>query len=156
MKPVYRGAVVALLQCVLVLSVAGKYQLDRERLPRVWTKTAANDPNLFVRGRYVSLQLDVDAAMPVPAVWQAARLSIVDGRLTASPDPSGSVHIAARGGGWVIVEPVAYFIPESVPDPTVRHPGEELWVEVSVPAKGAPRPIRLGVKKDGVLTPLEF
>jgi hypothetical protein len=53
-------------------------------------------------------------------------------------------------------EPVAFFIPEHVPDPSRRPPGEELWVEVSVPAQGPPRPIRLGVKKDGVLTPLDL
>lgn len=52
--------------------------------------------------------------------------------------------------------PVAFFIPENVPDPSRRASGEELWVEVSVPPKGLPRPIRLGVKKDGVLTPLNL
>ncbi len=51
-------------------------------------------------------------------------------------------------------EPLAYFIPEHVPDPSIRQKGEELWVEVTLPAKGPPRPIRLGVKKSGVITPL--
>ena len=45
-------------------------------------------------------------------------------------------------------------IPEHVPDPSRRPAGEELWVEVTIPRAGAPRPIRLGVKKDRVLTPL--
>jgi len=52
-------------------------------------------------------------------------------------------------------ERIAFFIPEHVPDPSVRAPGEELWAEVTLPRKGAPRPIRLAVKKNGVLTPLE-
>ena len=56
----------------------------------------------------------------------------------------------------VLVEPVAYFIPEHVPDPSRRLPGEELWVEVTLPKQGGPRPIRLAVKKDGVLTPLDL
>jgi hypothetical protein len=43
-----------------------------------------------------------------------------------------------------------------VKDPSRREPDEELWVEVTVPARGAPRPIRLGVKKNGVVTPLEL
>jgi hypothetical protein len=38
----------------------------------------------------------------------------------------------------------------------VRAPGEELWVEVTLPRRGPPRPIRLAVKKDGVLTPLDL
>lgn len=50
---------------------------------------------------------------------------------------------------------LAFFIPEHVPDPSIRPPGEELWAEVTLPRKGAPRPIRLAVKKNGVLTPLQ-
>ncbi|HET7694915.1 MAG TPA: GDYXXLXY domain-containing protein [Vicinamibacterales bacterium] len=51
-------------------------------------------------------------------------------------------------------EQLAFFIPEHIPDPSIREPGEELWAEVTLPRKGPPRPIRLAVKKDGVLTPL--
>jgi hypothetical protein len=51
---------------------------------------------------------------------------------------------------------LAYFIPEHVPDPSLRSPGEELWVEVTLPRRGPPRPIRLAVKKDGKLTALAF
>jgi hypothetical protein len=60
------------------------------------------------------------------------------------------------GGPWVIDDPVAFFIPEHVPDPSLRSPGEELWVEVSVPPQGLPRPLRLALKKDGALTPLDL
>lgn len=51
-------------------------------------------------------------------------------------------------------EPVAFFIPEHVPDPSRRAADEELWVEVTVPRKGPPRPIRLGLMKNGRLAPL--
>ncbi len=175
MKPVYRGIAVTVLQCLIVLSVAGTYALDRERLPRAWAKAVPFDPNLFVRGRYVSLSVQVETAAPT-APWNgvvvaliSARLSAVGGRLlatlVATPDPNGTVQITERAVGtmvgpnitaWVLAEPIAFFIPEHVPDPSRRALGEELWVEVSVPAKGDPRPIRLGVKKDGVITPLEL
>ena len=49
----------------------------------------------------------------------------------------------------VLDKPVAFFIPENVPDPSLRRPDEQLWVEVTIPPKGLPRPIRLGVRKDG-------
>jgi hypothetical protein len=52
-------------------------------------------------------------------------------------------------------ERLAFFIPEHVPDPSIRAADEELWAEVTLPRKGAPRPIRLAVKKNGVLTPLQ-
>ena len=53
-----------------------------------------------------------------------------------------------------LAAPVAFFIPEHVPDPSRRPAGEELWAEVSLPRKGPARPIRLAVKKNGILTPL--
>jgi len=51
---------------------------------------------------------------------------------------------------------VAYFIPEHVPDPSRRPPGEELWVELTVPRRGPVRPIRLAVKKAGQMTALDL
>ena len=38
----------------------------------------------------------------------------------------------------VLEQPVAFFIPEHVPDPSRRGLGEELWVEVTLPRKGPP------------------
>jgi hypothetical protein len=52
--------------------------------------------------------------------------------------------------------PVAFFIPEHIPDPSIRQPGEELWVELTVPRDGPPRPIRLGVRRNGVLMPIDI
>lgn len=163
MKPLYRGIGVAVLQCLLVLSVAGKYALDRERLPRAWAKAVPFDPNLPIRGRYVSLRLEADGMAGsqdrwTSATWTSATLSARNGRLFAEGVLFDTgVHVVRWGTGpWRIAEPVAFFISEHVPDPSRRPPGEELWVEVSVPRRGEPRPIRLAVKKDGVLTPLEL
>jgi hypothetical protein len=158
MKPLHRGLAVAALHCLIVLSLAGKYAIDRQRLPRVWVQTAPVYPNLPLRGRYVRLRLAVDFQSDTADYYQLARLSVVDRRLLAKPDPNGSVRVThvAQQPFWTLAEPAAFFIPERVPDPSRRVPGEDLWVEVSVPGAGPPRPIRLGVKKDGVLTPLEL
>jgi hypothetical protein len=45
------------------------------------------------------------------------------------------------------------FLPARLAAPWPRPPDEEVWVEVTVPARGLPRLIRLGVKKNGILTP---
>lgn len=161
MKPVQRGIALGVLQCLLVLSVAGKYAWDRERLPRAWTKTAPIDPNLPIRGRYVSLRLE--AAFPdapgVAPVTQSypVTLSAGNGVLTAHLSPA-STNITVMPGrqAWTLMQPVAYFIPEHAADPTRLNPGEELWVEVSVPPSGPPRPVRLAVKRDGKLSPLDI
>ena len=47
----------------------------------------------------------------------------------------------------VLAEPVAFFIPEHIPDPSRRQEGEELWVEVTIPKKGPPRPDPFGCEK---------
>ena len=156
MIPLARGMAVAALQCALVLTLAGKYSYDREHLPRVWVKTAPFDPSLPIRGRYVRLRLEVDSPTGHILTW--ATLSIQNQRLVAMPSTATTPALLIEGPNHriTLAEPVAFFIPERVPDPSFRQPGEELWVEVSVPHQGPPRPLRLGVKKDGVLTPLEL
>ena len=81
-------------------------------------------------------------------------------KLVAIEDPDGnhfvsSVTCEGEPFCWRLSDPLAYFIPEHVQDPSVRPADEKLWVEVTVPPKGPPRPIQLGVKKDGTLTPLQ-
>jgi hypothetical protein len=154
MKPMYRGLAIALLQCAIVLSIAGKYATDRGRLPRVWVQTVNYDPEMPIRGRYVNLRLVVD--MPRND-YGPVRLSIQNDRLVGIPDRTGE-HIfrLRQGGDAVLFNAVPCLLPEHAPDPTRRGRDEELWVEVSVPRKGPPRPIRLGVKKNGVIAPLDL
>jgi hypothetical protein len=170
---------VGAIHVALVAGVGAKYLVERAALPRVWVRAAPVDPDLPIRGRYVSLRLEVvarDVALPNPPVpittpqggtWTqpslpvAASLEVQNNQLVAVPPAPGNIvllNTLERDALRIAVldRPVAYFIPEHVPDPSVREPGEELWVEVTVPHRGPPRPIRLGVKKGGVLTPLEL
>jgi len=156
MTTLHRGIAVTVLQCLIVMSVAGKYAFDRERLPRAWARAEPFDPNLPVRGRYVRLALGVTGE-GLPS-WGWARLRVQDGRLLAvrSENQIGVTVMARADGHMVLAEPVAFFIPDHAQDPSRRPAGEELWVEVSVPRNGPPRPLRLGVKKNNALTPLEI
>jgi hypothetical protein len=152
MTSLQKGLILAGVQIALVMSLGAKLVIDRSMLPRVWVKTVPFDPDLPIRGRYVSLRLMVDArGFPEGAVYSPAELSVEGGKLVAKPADDSNVHVMS---GMSIAEPVAFFIPEHVADPSWRKVGEEMWVEVTVPKRGPPRPIRLGVKKDGVLTPL--
>jgi hypothetical protein len=167
MRPLYKGLALGVIHLALVASLGAKMLYDRATRPRVWVHTAPLDPNLPIRGRYVALRLEVPArGIPAPAQrFMPARvlLRLEDGQLVALPVPPDSrwnegfeAQLRTVGGVEVadIREPLAFFIPEHAADPSRRQPGEELWVEVTVPRKGPPRPIRLGVKKGGVLTPL--
>lgn len=168
-----KGLLVAAVHVALVASLGAKLLVDRATRPRVWARAAPVDPSLPIRGRYVNLRVEAVFGeppgtagalngQPTPGGLQTSipvTLSVRDGRLVATRAGVGgklTARVAIRNGERVAVlaEPLAYFIPEYVSDPSRRPAGEELWVEVTLPRAGAPRPIQLGVKKDGVLSPL--
>ncbi|GAC1650826.1 MAG: hypothetical protein NVS4B3_10240 [Gemmatimonadaceae bacterium] len=162
MTSAIRGLVLGVLQAALALSVAGKFARDRATLPRVWAETAPIDPELPIRGRYLRLRLTVvgdTQLLRPPVAWQfvPVRLSIAGGQLVAHPSaaaPSLPAQYDTARARWVLVDPVAFYLPEHAIDPSRRPTGERLWVEVSLPRAGLPRPVRLGVKRAGLLTPL--
>jgi hypothetical protein len=52
--------------------------------------------------------------------------------------------------------PVDFYISEHAADPTRLKAGQELWIEVTVPPKGPPRPLQLALKDNGAWKPLAF
>jgi hypothetical protein len=50
--------------------------------------------------------------------------------------------------------PVDFYIAEHAASPAPVKPGQELWVEVTVPPKGPPRPVQLALKQGGDWKPL--
>jgi hypothetical protein len=168
-----RGLLVAAIQLALVLSLGAKLLYDRATRPRVWALAEVYDPDLPIRGRYLSERLRMPAdgftyktsgqpnANDAYLNYQWAYFEIRDGQLIAQQQGSGPgawVHIRKNGDGTLtaaIEEPVLVFIPEHAEVPSLKS-GQETWVEVTLPAQGPPRPIRIGVKKDGVLTPLKL
>ena len=53
-------------------------------------------------------------------------------------------------------QPVDFYIAEHAADPTALKQGQELWIEVTVPPKGPPRPLQLALKDNGAWKPLAF
>jgi len=173
MKPLYKGLIIALVHICIVSSLGAKLLYDRSVRPRVWALAAPYDPNMPIRGRYVSLQLvaeprGIKETVAPTQGWvppQSVVLRAENDRLVAEGVPGKTgynpeatqVRFVQRQERRlaVLAQPVAFFIPEHVPDPSRRQPGEELWVELTLPRKGPPRPIQLGVKKgDGPIVPL--
>ncbi len=168
MTHLQKGLILAGAQLALVASLAAKYAMDRARLPRVWVQTAAYDPTLPIRGRYVRFRLLVstDDAYGSPQNLRRGMrdvtLNVRDGRLVANPaDHSTGLHvnrltINKEGEVTALVEPVAFFLPEHAVDPSLRRAGEQLWVQVTVPKTGPPRPIQLAIKRGDTFTPLDI
>lgn len=157
-----KGLIVAAIHLALVGSLGAKLLIDRATRPRVWARTAPVDPDHPLRGRYVQMRVEGEAIGFTKDQAGSDVMLVARGQslgLQPSPSETGlTAHLTSRDGRDIAVldDSLAYFIPEHVPDPSIRAAGEELWVEVTLPKKGPPRPIRLGVKKDGVLTPLDL
>ena len=166
MNTVAKGLIVGVAQLLLVSSVGAKFLYDRANYPHLWVEAAPYDPYLPIRGRYVSIALLVDAEREESSVDSGsgpamflARLETRDSRLVAIEDNDGRHWVTSRDCGerkcWQLATPLAYFIPEHGVDPSRRPAGETLWVEVTLPPTGAPRPLRLGVKQGEELVPLD-
>jgi hypothetical protein len=170
-----RSVVLLVVQLVLVLSVAGKYVYERKVCPRVWARTAQADPSLPLRGRYLDLRLAVDAcAFPHDAanllgpgsarVWRwRVKPEAKEGRLVAIPvgddvRPELTQELMQWGNHpcerAVLSQPANYFIADRAKSPFPLKPQEELWVEVTVPPSGPPRPIQLAISSDAGFKPL--
>jgi hypothetical protein len=166
MTPLVKGLAVGAIQVLLVAGIGAKFLYDRTHYPRLWVETAPYDPDMPIRGRYVNIALLVDADRPAPSAEadQApnmflARLEMRGDRLVAVQDDENGRHWirSARCGErscWQLAEPLAYFIPEHAIDPARPQPGATLWAEVTLPATGAPRPVRLGLRRGDTIEPV--
>jgi uncharacterized membrane-anchored protein len=192
MKISKTSIVLLVIQLALVSSIAAKYLYQRSTCPRVWVRTAAYDPDMVMRGRYLSLRLTVDGCQStLPSAlhaifprnadgttrkggfhvnWQGAvrfraKLKVEGNKLLAIRIPeadltSKGVDVTAWPDSSCdemrLNEPVDFFIAEHATDPMPLKPGQELWIEVTVPPQGPPRPIQLALKQDGAWKPLAF
>ena len=182
MSPIGRAMLLLLIQATLVLSITGKYLYERMTCPRVWVRAAQYDPNAPLRGRYLAMQLAVDACgLPrneghhykadfgsvVPAGhWRwTVRLEVQGGKLAPvlardTDRPEMTDELTMWGDRpcdqATLSKGVEYFIADTAKNPFPLKKSEELWVEVTVPKMGPPRPIQMAMSKDGVFTPLNL
>ena len=196
MKLAKTSIALLVIQLALVSLIAAKYLYQRWTCPRVWTRTVVDDPELVMRGRYLSVQLIVDgclstlpsakeAAMPrnldglpvglrfsinsAQAVRFLAELKVEGNKLVAIRIPDSDAQPSQQAGGQMVAAwpgsscedlrldtPVDFYIAEHAASPMPLKPGQELWIEVTLPPKGPPRPLQLALKQDGAWKPLAF
>ena len=168
-----RGLLLASVQLSILLLIGFSLWIDRMTRPRAWVATEPFDPNLPIRGRYLSLRLVVPfeaGGRKSTALAESSsssnssstvQLKVLDNRLVAFEGDGGARHAGSRrsrGGAEVVVlqEPLAFFIPADVRDPSRRAADDPLWVEVTLPHSGSPRPVRLGEEREGRIVPLDL
>ena len=189
MKISRRSLVLLLLQLAIVSSIAAKYLYERQHCPRVWARAVAYDPELVFRGRYLSMQLHVDACgitLPpqmdnhpmhtgedilfdqngVGIPYLEAHIGAKNGKLSVTaltdtyPAERDIQRISIRQGSTCdqafLTDPIDFFIPEHAESPFPLKQSSALWVEVTLPPKGPPRPVSLALNDNGQWKPLSF
>lgn len=168
-RPLVSGLVVAAVHAAIVLSLGVQASIGRDRLPRAWVQAAPNAPSSRVHGRYLTLNL-----VPITDAGLAPRVDVIDGRTVSRRTP---IALEARAGRLVahkaaasrvdlvrantdaaaamIAPRVDYYLPAHTADPMPFLRAGTLWVEASVPTDGPPRPLRLGVMRNGTIEPLD-
>lgn len=176
MSRTVRAVAVLLIQAVLVLSIAAKYLYERKNSPRVWARAGQYDPSLPLRGRYFGLQLAVDACSlphdkahhiegysapgqpPNPGHWQwTVRLLAQKGTLvpvlakdTDRPELTEELTQWSNDSSCdraMLSDNMELFVSDQAKSPFPLAKDEELWVEVTLPPMGPPRPIQLAIRK---------
>jgi len=114
-KPLYKGLLIAALHVALVTSLGAKLLYDRHSRPRVWAQARPYDPDLPIRGRYLSLQLIIDAeGFPLPGTradllnsgQNRARLEVRNGKLVAVRDETGDYYVYFQAAPGVVMPPL--------------------------------------------------
>ncbi len=168
-----KGIAVAVLHILIMLSLGGKLLYDRANRPRVWVRTGSVDPDLPVRGRYLTLNLQVQAFVPAKpsdapsnqyVSQEYVELAVENGQLVAhKTDRPSELYVTTwrrrssqpTGEAALLMPAVDFFLPEHADFPNIKQ-GEELWAEVTVPRKGPPRPIQLALKRGTEWKPLSY
>ena len=180
-----------IVQLALVSTIAAKYLYQRWTCPRVWTRAAAIDPLLPMRGRYLALELTVDGCQStLPSAKLAtfprdvngavtpgryvlrpqdvdfhANLKVVNNtlvavRLEGTEDSTAGEEVVGAASSpcnqMQLASSTDFFISDTAQSPLPLKPGQELWIEVTVPPKGPPRPMQLALKDNGTWKPLEL
>jgi hypothetical protein len=169
MNALQKGLLLGAIQVAIVASLGAKLTWDRHRFPRGWARVGVYDPDLPIRGRYLALQLEVvcDNAptTPQPFMPRPLRgiLRVENGRLASNCSSNEEEGVSlfrrypwGRPATTSLSEPLLFFLPEHAIDPWQLRKGGELWAEVTLPASGPPRPIRLAIKQGDAFTPLEI
>ena len=179
------------IQLAIVSTIAAKYLYQRHACPRVWTRAAAFDPELPMRGRYLALQLTVDGCQSTlpsakkalfphkydgtvkpgpymlrqntdrfPAKLKVENNELIAVRIEGQEDSTAGEQVEAFAGApcdqMHLASGTDFFISDTAQTPFPLKPNQELWIEVTVPSKGPPRPIQLALKDNGAWKPLNL
>jgi hypothetical protein len=116
------------------------------------------DKNGVQTGKVFTVNANGPVRFPARIKVESNKLVVI--RLPESASQSGAQMVAAWPGSSCdklrLEDPVDFYIAEHAASPMPAGSGQELWVEVTVPPKGPPRPLQLALKDNGVWKPLNL
>jgi len=80
----------------------------------------------------------------------------VEGQEDSNIGQEISVAPGAPCSQMQLSDPVSFYIADTAQSPLPLQPNQELWIEVTVPPTGPPRPLALALKDNGGWKPLAF
>lgn len=104
----------------------------------------------------------IAATQPIvfPAKLAVSGNKLVAIRIPDTDDVSSGQNVVAISGASCdqmrLSEAANFYLAEHATSPLPVKTGQELWVEVTVPPQGPPRPIQLALKDHGAWKPLAF
>ena len=100
--------------------------------------------SIVLRGDKPSAEFDSSPA------WDCDNLTFIRSRAVQAPvRHEGDVGFVDNDIRLRLSQSILFFLADTAKDPTSLPRGDELWVLATIPRKGPPRPIALGVKKAG-------
>jgi hypothetical protein len=126
-------------------------------LPSAKDATFPRDVNGAVKpGPYVLKPQPVDFR----ANLKAGNNTLVAVRAEGTEDSSGGEEVVGAAGApcnqMHLASSIDFYISDAAQIPLPLQPGQELWIEVTVPPTGLPRPIQLALKDNGAWKPLNL
>ena len=109
-------------------------------------------------GKPYSIRADQAVRFPAKLKGEGGKLLAI--RIPESNGRPDELMVDGRPGASCedlrLDDPVDFYIAQTAAAPGPLKVGQELWIEVTVPSKGAPRPIQLAMKDGGAWRPLAF
>lgn len=130
----------------------------RSTLPTAEQAAMPHDKNGLPIGNVYGIRGDQPVQFGARLAVDADKLEAI--RIPESQSQSGAQTVTAYPGlactEMHLETPIDFYLAEHAKNPAFLGPGQELWVEVTIPPKGPPRPTHLAIKDHGVWNPLNL
>ena len=130
----------------------------KSTLPSAENAAMPRDKNGLPVGKVYGIRAEQPVQFSARLLVEGNKLEAI--RIPESQSQSGAQTVTATPGlsctEMRLDSPIDFYLAEHATNPAALSRGQELWVEVTVPPTGPPRPIQLAIKDNGVWKPMNL